>query len=145
MASTPYLGLNVYTDAELVSAFSTTRDWRKGMDGNNGDAEDPSNMQMIDNAFAAMNNKVNGKQDKLKIFTNVSASSWVSDSTYANYPYRCDINCVGITADSIVEVIFAMDEATSGNYAPICASSLNTVTIYSKVNTAIVIPTIKEV
>ena len=84
-------------------------------------------------------------QSKLKSFTNVSASTWVSDNTYANYPYKCDITCTGITVNSVVEVIFDMTEAISGDYAPICATSTDTVTIYSKVDTAITIPVIKEV
>ena len=51
----------------------------------------------------------------------------------------------GITENSIVEVIFGIAEATSGDYAPVCLSGANTVTIYSKVNVNIVIPVIKEV
>lgn len=78
------------------------------------------------------------------VFTNVSASTWVSDSTYTGYSYKCDLTCTGITANSIVEVIFGVTEAISGNYAPVCVTGADTVTIYSKVNTSITIPTIKE-
>lgn len=78
-------------------------------------------------------------------FTNVSASTWVSDNTYQNYPYKCDITCQGVTANTVIEVVFGMTEATSGDYAPICQSSSNTVTIYSKVNDSVTIPLIKEV
>ena len=79
------------------------------------------------------------------VFTNVTVDNWVSDQTYADYPYKAEIACNGITANSVVEVIFALAQAISGNYAPICESSANKVTIYAKVNTTIVIPTIKEV
>ena len=78
-------------------------------------------------------------------FTNVSASTWVSDSTYQDYAYKCDITCQGVTADMYIEVVFGVAEATSGDYAPICQSSSNTITIYSKVNDSITIPLIKEV
>lgn len=80
-----------------------------------------------------------------KKFTNVSASNWVSSSTYSGYSYQCVLICSGITSSSFVEVVFAPTEADSGNYAPVCSSGKNTVTIYSKVNTTITIPTIKEV
>lgn len=80
-----------------------------------------------------------------KKFTNVSASYWVSSSTYSGYSYQCTLICSGITSSSFVEVVFAPTEADSGNYAPVCSSGNNTVTIYSKVNTTITIPTIKEV
>jgi hypothetical protein len=84
-------------------------------------------------------------QTQLKVFSNVTASNWVSDNTYSDYSYKCNITCAGITANSVVDVIFGLTEAVSGNYAPICSTSANTVTIYSKVNTSITIPTIKEV
>ena len=78
-------------------------------------------------------------------FSNVTASNWVVDNTYADYGYKCDLTCQGITANSVVEVMFGMAEATSGNYAPVCETSADTVTIYSKVNTSITIPVIKEI
>ena len=144
MSSTPNLGLHVYDDAELTSAFSSVREWRKTVDGNN-QVGDESNFQLIDQAFGELKSDVDDKQKQLLVFQNVTANNFVSDSTYSNYPYKCDITCTGITANSVVEVIFGMTEATSGNYAPICATSANTVTIYAKVNAAITIPTIKEV
>ena len=79
------------------------------------------------------------------VFTNVSASSWTADETYADYGYKCELSCTGITADSVVEVIFGVTEANSGNYAPVCASGAGTVTIYAKVNDTITIPVIKEI
>ena len=144
MSSTPNLGLHVYDDAELASAFSTVREWRKNVDGNNQAGEE-SNIQIIDQAFGQLSSEVAGKQKQLLVFQNVVANNFVSDNTYINYPYKCEITCTGITADSVVEVIFGMTEATSGNYAPICATSTNTVTIYAKIDAAITIPTIKEV
>ena len=80
-----------------------------------------------------------------KVLTNVTVNNWVSDATYVDYPYKADINFNGIKADDVVEVIFALAQATSGNYAPVCLTGTDKVTIYSKVNTTIVIPTIKEV
>lgn len=75
-------------------------------------------------------------------FTNVSASNWEADSTYNGYSYKCDLSCSGVTATMYATVTYGVDEATSGNYAPVCDTGAGTVTIYSKVNTSITIPTI---
>ena len=75
-------------------------------------------------------------------FTNVSASSWVSDSTYTDYGYKCELSCSGVTANDFAQVIFAPTEADSGNYATVCQTGSGTVTIYSKVNDSITIPSI---
>ena len=78
-------------------------------------------------------------------FTNVSASTWVSDTTYTDYPYKCVLTSSGVLATDFAEVVLGVTEAVSGNYAPICLTAANSVTIYSKVNTTITIPTINIV
>ena len=80
-----------------------------------------------------------------KVFTDVTASDWVQDSTYSDFGYKCVLTCDGITTNSVVEVILSLDDAISNNYAPICETGDNTVAIYSKVNNTIVIPVIKEI
>ena len=75
-------------------------------------------------------------------FSNVSASSWTSDNTYADYGYKCDLSCSGVTSNMFAQVVFAPAQADSGNYATVCTTGTNVVTIYSKVNTSITIPTI---
>ena len=81
------------------------------------------------------------------IFSNISVSttSWVSDATYANYPYKADIPCEGVTADYVADVIFALTEATSDKFAPVTLTSNGIVTIYAKEipSVDITIPTIK--
>lgn len=77
-----------------------------------------------------------------KIFTDVYANSWVSDSTYADYGYKCELSCSGVTANMFAQVIFAPAQADSGNYATVCLTGNGTVTIYSKVNDTISIPSI---
>lgn len=79
---------------------------------------------------------------KTMTFTNVSASSWVDDTTYEDYPYKCDVSCSGVTSSYYAEVVFDTAEALSGNYAPVCSTGSSIVTIYSKVNDTITIPTI---
>jgi hypothetical protein len=82
------------------------------------------------------------KQEKNLYFTNLSASSWSSDSTYADFSYRCDVTCSGVTAEMYAEVIFNVEQYLSGNYAPVCETFENVVRIYSNDNTSITIPTI---
>ena len=72
----------------------------------------------------------------------VASTSWSSDSTYTDFPYRSTITITGVTADMVPEVTFAPTEALSGNYAPVAATYTGGVYIYSKVSTAITIPTI---
>lgn len=151
MPTTSNIGLHIYNDIELSSAFSTVRDWRQSFQGNNA-SESASDMQIIDAAFGsvfssmnAMSSSIENKQNKLLAFSNVVASNWVADATYSNYPYVCSLSCSGITGDSVVDVIFGMTEATSGDYAPICETITDIVKIYAKVSDTITIPMIKEV
>ena len=70
---------------------------------------------------------------EVKIFSAVSvaASAWVSDSTYAAYPYAASIACHGVTASHVPEVVFGATEAASGNFAPVALSGSGTVKIYA--------------
>ena len=61
----------------------------------------------------------------------VAASAWVSDSTYAAYPYAASIACPGVTASHVPEVVFGATEAASGNFAPVALSGGGTVKIYA--------------
>ena len=70
---------------------------------------------------------------EVKIFSGVSvaSSAWVSDSTYAAYPYAASIACPGVTASHVPEVVFGATEAASGNFAPVALSGSGTVKIYA--------------
>lgn len=74
----------------------------------------------------------------------VAASAWVSDSTYADYPYKANIAITGCTANHYPQVTMGMAEATSGNYAPVCNSDAGIVSIWAKTapTSAITISTI---
>ena len=85
---------------------------------------------------------IGNKQDKNIYFNGKVASDWVIDTTYADYPYRCDVACSGVTAEMYAEVVFGIAEATSGNYAQVCETLSGVVRIYSKINTSITIPTL---
>lgn len=76
--------------------------------------------------------------------TTVSASSFLSDATYADYPYRAAVALPGAISGMIPEVILGLSEAISGNFAPIAESYNGGVYIYAQSvpDAAITIPTI---
>lgn len=73
----------------------------------------------------------------------VAASDWVASTEFADFAYEAKIILTDfVNFSSIPQVVFGLTEATSGNYAPICKAGDKGVYIYSKVNTAITLPTI---
>ena len=74
--------------------------------------------------------------------SNTAVSNWASDTTYADYPYKATITAADVKSTMVAEVIYSVADATSGNYAPVCETYDGGVYIYSKVNTAITIPTV---
>lgn len=89
---------------------------------------------------------VNGKQNSNIYMQSVSvaAGDWAShsDSLFSSYSYRAAIANTSVTASMFAMVTFSPTEAMSGNYAPACQTYDGGIYIYSKVNTAITIPTI---
>lgn len=79
-------------------------------------------------------------------FKNVSVSkgSFVSDSTYQDFPYRAGISLSGVIESMIPEVVLSVDDAVSGNFAPVSESYNGGVYLYacSPPDADITIPTI---
>ena len=75
----------------------------------------------------------------------VSVSDWIADDTYEQFGYKADISCEGVTEEFFSDVVFGIEEAISGNYAPISKTSEGIVTIYAVdiPEGDITIPTIK--
>ena len=87
--------------------------------------------------------KDNSKQDKNLVFTNVVVDNWESDSTYTNFSYKCEIsNLTGVTSSMTALVIFNPDDNINNDYANICLTGTDSVTIYSKLNSTITVPKI---
>lgn len=89
-----------------------------------------------------VNNAVSTKQDVCLKFSNLSASTWVADTTYSDFGYRCDLTCSGVTADMYAEVVFEVTQAASGSYAPVCETGSGIVSIWSSVQDTITVPVI---
>ena len=76
---------------------------------------------------------------------NVATSAWSETSPYDIYPYKATATCTGCTTNLFPEVVFNLDDALSGYFAPVCNSVSNGVEIYASDIPAdtIQIPTIK--
>ena len=79
-------------------------------------------------------------------FSNVTVSkgAFVSDTTYQDFPYRASVSLSGVIESMIPEVVLSVDDALSGNYAPVAESYNGGVYLYagSPPDTDITIPTI---
>lgn len=66
-------------------------------------------------------------------FRNVSVSAvdFVSDTTYQDFPYRAGISLSGVIEGMIPEVVLSVDDALSGNYAPVSESYNGGVYLYA--------------
>ncbi len=78
------------------------------------------------------------------IFENkeVEAIDWESDETYENYGFKVDIPCDGVTVNHKADVVFDVEDATSGIFAPVCITDEDTVTIFASEEVDVTIPTI---
>jgi len=115
--------------------YTTNLNLKKpGTSDNVSIADINDNMDAIDSAIANA-----GGAD---IHTSISVSSWSSDATYSDYPYRASVAITGVTASDVAEVVFGVEQAVSGDYAPVCATYSGGVYLYAKRNDAITIPTI---
>ena len=127
-AATTYLGISAKA-ANATKADSATK------------ATQDESGNVITSTYATKSS-INAKQDAALKFENISASTWLSDSTYEDFPYRCDIACSGVTSSMYAEVVFGVDEAISGDYAPMCETKSNMVSIWSAKDETITVPTI---
>lgn len=79
-------------------------------------------------------------------FSNVSVTkgAFVSDTTYQDFPYKASITLSGVIESMIPEVVLSVDDALSGNYAPVAESYNGGVYLYagSPPDSNVTIPTI---
>lgn len=76
----------------------------------------------------------------------VATSAWVSDNTYANYPYRAAISVPNVTATDIPFVAFSATDQESGNYVG-ADSATNIIYIYTNTipSSAMTIPLVMAI
>ena len=69
-------------------------------------------------------------------------SNWTANTSMNGYSYRASIAISGCTADYVPMVTFNGTQAKSGNYCPVAESYAGGVYIWSKVNSAITVPSV---
>lgn len=76
--------------------------------------------------------------------TAIATASFVSNSTYQDYPYRASVGLTGVLASMTPEIIFSLADATSGNFAPVAECYNGGIYLYaaSAPDAAVTIPTI---
>jgi len=61
----------------------------------------------------------------------VPVADFVSDTTYADYPYRAAVAVTGATASMIPEAVFSLTDAVGGILAPVAEAYAGGVYIYA--------------
>lgn len=102
-------------------------------------------LQAVQNELSALEAGTAVELKKLAFYdTAVPEYAFVSDTTYGDYPYRASVTLSGVISSMIPEVIFALTDAVSGNFAPVSDCYDGGVYIYAaeQPTTGITIPTI---
>lgn len=109
-----------------------------------------NNWAHIKNLIEEIRKKADEKADvnaavTLKQNVSIATSAWTSDTTYADYPFKANIPITGCTVNHIPDVMLSLEDATSGNFAPVADSYAGVICIYAKEKptSAMTIPTIK--
>ena len=74
---------------------------------------------------------------------NKEVSTWAASTAYAGYGFQAQIDIADLSEFDSVNVVFGLLDAISGNYAPAIEIYAGHILVFSKVNTAITIPTIE--
>ena len=65
-------------------------------------------------------------------FTNKPVASWANDtSTYPDFPKKGTVSCNGVTPSMFVSVVFNVEDAMSGNFAPVAETGQDVVYIWA--------------
>ena len=85
--------------------------------------------ESLSSAIFRMHNEYNDLSSKLEstacgvlkfLDTEVPVASWHSDNTYNDYPFAADLSLEKVDETRSASVVFNLNEAVSGNFAPIC-------------------------
>lgn len=71
-----------------------------------------------------------------------SVPTWAASTKYVDFAFQAQINIAYLSEADFVNVVFGINEANSGNYAAAIEIYSGYILVFSKVNTAITIPTI---
>lgn len=108
-------------------------------------AADHKRIGTCETNIATCNTNIAAKQSKILSATNVNVSTWATDDLYSDFTYRASVPLSGCTAGMIPSVTFNVTEAVSGDYSPVCVAHDGGVFIWSKKNTAIMVPLVSAI
>jgi len=74
---------------------------------------------------------------------NTDVLTWDVSNKYTGYGFQARINIANLSEADSVNVVFGLLDAVSGKYAPAIEIYSGYILVFSKVNTAITIPTIE--
>ena len=72
-----------------------------------------------------------GAEERRLQFSDVAVETFTDDGTYADFPYRAAVALEGVTAGMLPEVVFSVEDAMSGVFAPAAESFHGGVYIYA--------------
>lgn len=61
----------------------------------------------------------------------VPVSAFVADATYQDFPYRADVALTGVLESMTPDIVFSVDDAASGNFAPLAEAYSGGVYVYA--------------
>lgn len=112
----------------------------------NGKAQDIDDNKNVNISVPAKLSELENDENysSVIITTDVSIqiTSWVTDTTYADFPYRAAVSITDCTADYIPIITFSADDAISGNFAPVAETYDGGVYIYAAEAATVTVPSI---
>lgn len=144
-AGTTAITASMITDERLNSAVCGLVTDGISIDTSTMNAQFEALLESIQNELADLEAGTGVEMAKLKFEnTSVPASSFVSDTTYTDYPFRAAIALSGVTSSMIPDVVFPVAALADNEFAPAAECYNGGVYIYSadKPTATVVIPTI---
>ena len=131
-AGTISLTNSLITDERLDASVCGIVNERISVDTSMINAQAQAVLQGIANELASLEEGTGVELKKLSFYdTAVSASSFVADATYSDFPYRAALPLTGVVSTMIPDVVLPVEAATSGNFAPVCECYNGGVYLYS--------------
>lgn len=102
-------------------------------------SENPVQNKVIEAEFSdkqekidALNNEITTLKEDILTFKNISlTTSGFTSNTDADYPYKAQITCTGVTVNHVPFVVFDKDSAATGIFAPYAETTAGKVIIYA--------------
>lgn len=137
---------NRITNLEVASGSGETSQGFLNLVSRVDQAEE--NISSVSNRLDDTNEDLNTVSAELmnhiQYLLNVKVNTWTANTKYEDYPYRATISNSVIESEHIATVVFDVEQATSGLFAPVCETDSGKLYIYANAlpGSAITIPAI---